>query len=102
MNWIQILVIIVVSTLILSLKSGDASPVGNFSTSTISICKIPHPVGSNTPPDCDNVHSYCCNPPLNSPSIYDLHDQLNNVIDLLEPACTNSTFKNNVSNNILN
>lgn len=100
MNQVQMFVIIAVNTLLLLLRSGDASPIGNFnaSTTTIHTVDIPHPIGSHSPSDCDIVHPYCCNPPLNSPSIVYLYDELNSVINLLEPACTNNSLKDNVSN----
>ena len=50
------------------------------------------PVNCNT-----TLQPYCCSPPHKSLSIPDLFNELTDVIDLLEPACENSTFKKNVS-----
>lgn len=78
MNLIQMFILIFVNIFAL-LKFVDANPVGSDSSS-----------------DCDTTHPYCCNPSLDSPLISDLYDELNCVIDVLDAACTNSTFRENV------
>ena len=80
MSWIQLFIQITVSILLLKF-----------------VAAYPANAGSSSPPDCDTRYPYCCSPPLNSPSIPFLFSEMNTVIDLLESACTDKTFKNNVS-----
>lgn len=99
---------IAVNTFVLLRCFVDANPIGNFATGTViikpaidnattPIDNATTPVASNSPSDCDSAHPYCCNPPLNPPSISDLFNELNHAINVLGPACTNNSFKENVS-----
>ena len=89
MNHIQIFALITMNTFLL-LKLTGANPVGNISKRSTDGT---HDDAS----ECDTTHSYCCNPPLYSPSILDLYVELSTVIDVLNNSCTNTTFKDNVS-----
>jgi len=73
----------------LFLEFAGANPISNTNA---------HLTGSNSLPDCNDTHLYCCNPPLNSPSIISIFDKLSIAADTLGFACTNSTFMDNVSN----
>lgn len=84
--------LIVVNTLLL-LTITRATPIGNFSANATINGNASNASSSN---HSDN-HAYCQNAPISSPSIIHLHNELSNVIDLLEPACPNATFKRNVS-----
>lgn len=80
---------ILIAVSILLLKFAGANPIGSISIRSAD--------SSSSPSDCDTTHPYCCNPPLNSPSLIKLFDELNTVITLLEPACTDRSFMENVS-----
>ena len=93
MKWIKNYIFLTLSIFLL-LQFTHAGPVNSNMDAPIANAT---PVGSNSPSNCDSTYPYCCSPPLNSLSIPDLFDELTDVIDVLEPACTNSTFKKNVS-----
>ena len=87
--------IVAVNALLL-LRLTGANPVGNFTANATVIIDSVVNVSSSDP-----VHPYCLNTVINSPSIFDLHTDLGTAIDMLELACTNTTFKRNVSNKIV-
>ena len=70
----------------LLLKLTGSNPVGNISKRSTA-----HKDASSLS-ECDTTHSYCCNPPLYSPSILDLYAELSTIIDVLNNSCTNATF----------
>ena len=93
MNWIQLFVQIIAS--ILLLEFAGANPIGRISVRSAGSHLAS--VTSRSTSVCDGTHPYCCSPPLNGPSLLELYDELGTAIDLLEPACTDKAFKNNVS-----
>lgn len=91
MNWIQVFIQIAVS--ILLLEFAGASPVGSVSVRSAH----GHLTNSSSSSVCDTTHPYCCKPPLTALSLSQLYDELNIVIDLVDPACTDKAFRKNVS-----
>ena len=91
-------ILIVVNALLL-LKLAGATPISGGTTVTIhSADNASSNVSSNLQlSDPDTINHYCLYPPLNFPSILDLFIELNIAIDVLEVACTNHSFKENVS-----
>ena len=83
MNWI----VLFIANTFLMLKSTSAHPIANISTRS---------TGDNTV-TCDATRPYCCDQSLQPPSIFDLHEELSSVTDLLGNSCTNTTYKENVS-----
>ena len=98
MNWIQVFIQIAVS--ILLLEFAGANPIG--SVSVRSAHSHLTNASSSSSLVCDSTHPYCCNPPLNALSLSKLYDELNIVIDLVAPACTDKAFIKNVSVYIMN
>lgn len=84
--------LVIVNALLLLGLTG-ANPVGNFTSNATVTIDSADSVSSG-----DLVHPYCLNTVINSLSIFDLYDELSTAIDMLEIACTNTTFKRNVSN----
>lgn len=89
--------LIVVNIAILLLRFAGANPIGDFNANATMMISS----GDDASNVSSSDHPYCWNPPINSPSIPDLifglDKELSDVIDVLEPACPNITFKRNVS-----
>ena len=72
----------------LLLKLTGSNPVGNIRKRSTDGTHE----DASSPSECDTTHSYCCNPPLYSPSILDVYAELSTVIDVLNNSCTNATL----------
>jgi len=85
MKLILTFVLVAVVTIAIQTQSTTAHPVNSTSISNAA---------SNT---CDSAYAYCCKQrPINSPSIIDIYEDLNGVIDILYDTCTNKTIRDNV------
>ena len=82
----QILTFVLVAvTITLQTRSTTAHPVNSTSTTNVDSTA------------CDNTYAYCCKQrPTSSPSIDDLYENLDGVIDTLKASCTNKTIRDNV------
>ena len=83
--------LVVVNALLL-LGLAGANPVGNLTDNTTVTIDSADSVSSGDP-----VYPYCLNSVTNSPKIPELYIELGIAIDILELACTNTSFKRNVS-----
>jgi len=80
-----ILTFVLVVTIELQTQSTTAHPVNSTSISNAA---------SNS---CDSTYAYCCKQrPTSSPSIIDIYEDLNGVIDILHDTCANQTIRDNV------
>ena len=91
------IILIAVNALLLLRSAGAVPVIGGTTVVVHSADNASNESSSLQPSNPDTINHYCLYPPLNSPSIIDLYIELNTVIDVLEAACTNHTFKQNVS-----
>ena len=89
---------IVVNALLL-LRFAGANPISGATSAVIihSSDNTSNVSSSSMQSNSDTINHYCLYPPLHFPSIPDLFVELNSAINVLEAACTNHSFKHNVS-----
>ena len=90
-------ILITVNALLLLRLAGAIPVIGGTTVVIHTDDNATNVSSSSQPSNSDTVNHYCLYPPPSFPSIIELFIELNTVIDVLEVACTNHTFKQNVS-----